>query len=137
MCQNIDDFNRGCVLVMARLYKSFPRPCVLAVDGIDGGEDLFDDERVARLAARVGVYVATVQFLADEGYLIFRQFDDCSGFSGARLTSKGLASLNRVPDALRPPQKTLGDRIIDITSDLAGAAGKEAVKLAVQALLNP
>jgi hypothetical protein len=30
MCQNIDDFNRGCALVFARLYASFPRPVVLA-----------------------------------------------------------------------------------------------------------
>lgn len=135
MCQNIDDFNRGCVLIMARLYKSFPRPVVLDVGGIDGGEDLFDDERTTRLAARVGVYVATMQFLADEGYLIFRQFDDCSGFSFSRLTSKGLAALNRVPEALKPPKKTLGDRMLGITTDLAGAAGKEAVKAAVQALL--
>jgi hypothetical protein len=136
MCQNIDDFNRGCVLIMAWLYRSFPRPVVLDVDGIDGGEDLFDDEKAARLAGRVSVYVATVRFLADEGYLIYRQHDDCSGFSAARLTSKGLAALNRVPDTLKPAQKTLGERIIGITTDLAGAAGKEAVKLAVQALLT-
>jgi hypothetical protein len=136
MCQNIDDFNRGCVLIMARLYQSFPRPVVLEVDGIDGGEDLFTDERPARLAERVGVYVATVRFLADEGYLITRQHDGCSAFAGARLTSKGLAALNRVPEALKPPAKTLGDRMLGITTDLAGAAGKEAVKAAVQALLT-
>jgi hypothetical protein len=135
MCQNIDDFNRGCALIMARLYKSFPQPVILDIAGIDGGEDLFDEEKAGRLSDRLGVYIATVQFLADEGYLIFRQHDGCSGFSGARLTSKGLAALNRVPEALRPPQKTLGDRLIAITTDLSGAAGKEAVKTAVQAML--
>lgn len=134
MCQNIDDFNRGCVLIMARLYKSFPKPVIIDVAEIDGGEDLFADDRQARLAERVGVYVATVQFLADEGYLITRQHDGCSAFSGARLTSKGLAALSRVPEALKPPRQTLGDRLLGITTDLAGAAGKEAVKAAVQAL---
>ncbi len=135
MCQNIDDFNRGCVLIMARLYKSFPKPIILDVGEIDGGEDLFEEDRVARLAERVAVYAATVRFLADEGYLIFQGFDDFSGFSGVRLTSKGLAALNRIPGALKPPQKTLGDRMLGIATDLAGAAGKEAVKLSVQALL--
>ena len=135
MCQNIDDFNRGCALIMARLYRSFPKPIIIDVDGIDGGEDLFDDDRATRLAERVGVYVATVKFLADEGYLVTRQHDGSSGFSGARLTSKGLAALNRVPEALKAPRQTLGARLLGITGDLAGAAGKEAVKAAVQALL--
>ena len=135
MCQDIDDFNRGCVLIMARLYKSFPRPVVLEVDEIDGGEDLFDEVRAARLAERAGVYVATVQFLADEGYVIYRQHDGCSGFSAARLTSKGLAALNRVPDALKPAQKTLGDRLLGMAVSLADVGAKETVKAAVQALL--
>lgn len=135
MCQNIDDFNRGCALIMAQLYRSFPKQIILDVGGIDAGEDLFDADREARLAERTGVYVATVKFLADEGYLIFRQFDESSSFSAVRLTSKGLVALNRVPDAIRPPRATLGDRLLGITTDLAGAAGKEAVKAAVQALL--
>jgi hypothetical protein len=135
MCQNIDDFNRGCALIMAQLYRSFPRPVVLDAGLLDGEESLFTEGRPPQLAQRGTVYVATVQFLADEGYLVFHRFDDWSAFSGARLTSKGLAALNRVPDALRPAQKTLGDRLIAITADLAGAAGKEAVKGAVQALL--
>lgn len=29
MCQNIDDFNRGCALIMAILYQRFPQPCLL------------------------------------------------------------------------------------------------------------
>lgn len=135
MCQNIDDFNRGCALIMAHLYRSFPRPVMLDAGLLDGGQNLLDDDRPHPLVERGRVYVATVQFLADEGYLVYHQFDDWSSFSGARLTSKGLAALNRVPDALRPAQKTLGDRLVAITADLAGAAGKEAVKSAVQALL--
>lgn len=135
MCQNIDDFNRGCVLIMARLYQSFPRPVILDAGLLDGGQNLLNDDRPAPLVERGHVYVATVQFLADEGYLAFRQFDDWSGFSGARLTSKGLAALNREPDALKPAQKTLGDRLLGVASSLSDAGAKEAVKLAVQALL--
>lgn len=136
MCQNIDDFNRGCALIMARLYRSFPTPIHLDVGDLDGGEDLFDDDREKRLSERVAVYVATVRFLADEGYLVFRQFDDCATFSFTRLSSKGLATLNRVPDAIKPPRKTLGDRLLGITGERAGAAGKEAINSAVGALFS-
>lgn len=135
MCQNIDDFNRGSALVMAYLYRRFPRPCVLDVGRIEGSEDLFADGRPEPLRERGQVYVATVQFLADEGYLVYRHFDDWSSFNGVRLTSKGLAALNRVPEALQAPRKTLGDRLIAMTADLAGSASKEAVSAAVQVLL--
>lgn len=135
MCQNIDDFNRGCALIMARLYKSFPRPVILDAGLLDGGQNLLDDERPTPLVERGHVYVATVRFLADEGYLIYHQFDDWSTFSGARLTSKGLAALNRVPDAISPRKKTLGDQLLSVVAGLSDAGAKEAVKAAVQALL--
>lgn len=135
MCQNIDDFNRGCVLVMARLYKSFPKTVILDAALLEGGESLLDDSRPAPLVERGQVYVATVQFLADEGYLVFHQFDDWSCYSGARLTSKGLAALNRAPEALKPPTKTLGDRLLGMAVSLSDAGAKDAVKAAVQALL--
>ena len=135
MCQNIDDFNRGCALIMARLYRSFPTPVHLDVSALDAGEDLFADDRAKRLDERSKIYVATLQLLDEEGFVTYRDFDDWHGFAGVRLTSKGLAALNRVPDALKPPQKTLGDRLLGITGELAGAAGKEALKVAVQAML--
>lgn len=135
MCQNIDDFNRGCALIMALLYRSFPRPVVLDAAILDGGESLLDEGRPPQLAERGAVYVATVQFLADEGYLVFNRFDDWSTFSGTRLTSKGLAALNRVPDAIAPRKKTLGDQLLGVVAGLSDAGAKEAVKAAVQALL--
>jgi hypothetical protein len=57
-------------------------------------------------------------------------------FSGARLTSKGLAALNRVPAAIRPPGKTVGDTMIDLAKGLALDSAKDAVRAAVQAVLQ-
>lgn len=136
MCQNIDDFNRGCALIMAILYQRFPQPCLLDAGKLEGDEDLFAPSRPEPLQERGKVYVATVQFLADEGYLIFRDFDGWSAYAGARLTSKGLAALSRTPEALKPPQKTLGDRLVGMAVNLAESASKEALGAAVQAMLS-
>ncbi len=136
MSQNIDDFNRGCALIMAHLYQAFPRPVVLDVETLDSCTDTRPDERAARLEARREIYVATVQFLTDEGYLVQRGHDEWSSFAGVRLTSKGLAALNKTPAALTPAQKTLGDRLLGLTADLADSASKEGVKLAIASLLG-
>ena len=47
MCQNIDDFNRGCALIMAHLYQCFPKPALLDLDDLDAGEDLFAADKAA------------------------------------------------------------------------------------------
>ena len=136
MSQNIDEFNRGCALIMARLYQAFPQSITLDVESLDDGADTRPADRAARLEARREIYVATVEFLADEGYLVQRDFDQWSAFIGVRLTSKGLAALNKTPEALTPAQKTLGDRLLGLTADLASSASQEGVKLAIQSLLG-
>ena len=47
MCQNIDDFNRGCALIMAHLYQCFPKPALLDLGDLDAGEDLFAADKAA------------------------------------------------------------------------------------------
>ena len=139
MCQNIDDFNRACALVFAVLYRAFPRPMMLNVADLDDGADLMDDERTIKLAERLEVAGASVVFLADEGYLTYRDArvsGSDARFSGARLTSKGLAALNRTPPALRAPGKTVGDTMIDLAKGLALDSAKDAVRAAVQAVLQ-
>jgi hypothetical protein len=52
MCQNIDDFNRGCALILARLYATFPIPLQFSVARIDACDDLQDEVAVRRYAER-------------------------------------------------------------------------------------
>jgi hypothetical protein len=139
MCQNIDDFNRACALIFARLYREFPRPVMLDVAALDDGDDLMEEERAARMADRLGVAAAAMQFLADEGYLVFRDsrvYDSEARFSGARLTSKGLMALNRVPASIRPPGKTAGDTLVDLARGIAVEGAREAAKTAIRTILG-
>ena len=34
MPRNIDDFNRGCALILAQLYEGFPVPQMLSVESL-------------------------------------------------------------------------------------------------------
>lgn len=136
--ENIDDFNLGCAMILARLYAAFPVPCVLNVAELDDGADLLPEARAERLARRRRVFTATVLFLADEGYLKTGQavgLPDCGTFSQARLTAKGLAQLSRMPEAIRPPAKTLGERLLDLAREGASQSVREALRaLIAQAL---
>lgn len=120
---------------MARLYQSFPAPILLQVEQIDDGSDLPDDMRLARLGERRVTYAATVAFLADEGYLVFASSGGPSerrGFSGVRLTSKGLAALSRTPDVMRAPTATIGDRLLKIVSD----GSQEAIRQVIGSIIG-
>lgn len=132
--ENIDDFNLGCALILARLYEAFPvavtldvRP--LAADAV-GGLDHIERRRA--------VFSATVRFLAEEGFLTYSSKagpGDGDVFSGCRLTARGLAQLSKTPEAIRPPAKTLGERIVSWTREAGSGAALEAVRaLIAQAL---
>jgi hypothetical protein len=137
--RNIEDFERGCALILARLYGTFPVPVTLRVADLDDGSDLLPEEREVRLAERRLVYGATVQFLSDEGFIVYGNSVGLPGmgaFSQARLTAKGLAQLSRLPAALQPPGKTLGERLADWARAAAADASKEALAALVRQALG-
>ena len=131
MCHNIDDFNRGAALVLAHLYRHFAAPVHVLVEQLDDGADLLPEERSARLAERLRVYGATVQFLADEGYLTFRHQVGEQRFAGVRLTAKGLAALNRTPEALAPARPSLGDQLVSAASEGAKEVMRQLIGLVI------
>ncbi len=138
--RNIEDFQRGCALILARLYGAFPVPGTLRVADLDDGADLLPEEREVRLAERWLVYGATVQFLADEGFIVYDNSVGLLGngaFSRVRLTAKGLAQLSRLPAALQPPgNKTLGERLAEWARATAADASKEALAALVRQALG-
>lgn len=140
MPQNIDDFTRGCALILAKLYSHFPKRVQLDVASLDTHEDLHEDlvpENGVRRRERIEVYGATVDFLREEGYLRFGEASpDKTLFTRAVLTSKGLAALNRTPDLMAAPRKTAGDLLLDLGKDLALHSASEVLKRAVGVILG-
>lgn len=132
MCKNIDDFNRGCALIMGRLYASFPKPVIIKTVELDEGPEKPDPEALE-------VYGATVEFLAEEGYVRFGSKagpENARLFMNVRLTSKGLAALNRSPESLNAPKGTIGDRVVAWSKDTIAGVASDAIRHAVAVILG-
>lgn len=135
MCDNIDLFNKCCVAILGKLYREFPVPTQITSDEAVPLVGIDNYDKQGRY-----VFIETVTFLNQEGYLIFesamgsRSKDDRI-FRNIRLTSKGLAALNRTPKELEHAP-SIGERIAGWTGDLIKDASREAVKGAVQAFLG-
>lgn len=134
MSANIDLFNTYCVAILGALYASFPVPTVVKAEDAAElvGLDRFDQ------SART-IYAETVIFLRDEGYLTFGGEAGSGGpsrvFMGVRLTSKGLAALNRTPKEL-DDAPSIGERIAGWTGSLLKDASRDVIKTAIQTVLS-
>ena len=137
MCQNIDDFNRGAAFILAALYQAFPVPLALKTGLLDTGGDLDDTERGDRLEARAIVSEAAAVFLMEEGYL--RHVSHLNGagvFTGAVLTAKGLAALNKTSRPEIRRADTLGDSLIRFVKGTATEAARDSIKQSIMAVLS-
>ena len=89
-------FNEACSLVFDKLYDNFPIP--LDFDQRDIGfydrSDLSDDATLRRR-----ILTETLKFLREEGFILFSntESDLSSAICQARLTTKGLTKLKRIP----------------------------------------
>ncbi|WP_040590776.1 hypothetical protein [Methylobacter marinus] len=117
---NMDDFNRCTALVLAHLYDAFPQevhPFKLA----DLEPDL--SENTAKN------FAATVVFLAEEHFIVCgKATHDGMTLTHARLTSKGLATLKSIPEAIAGEEKTsFADKIKAVVKD----GGKQSINTVI------
>lgn len=135
---NIQLFDEACARIFAKLYEAFPVP--ITFDQRDVGfYGRSDSSRDADLRRKV--LHETLVFLKEEGFITFG-FDPAgtSKVVDARLTSKGLTKLQRIPDGIKEGSKSLIEQLRDAfssTGDKASAAAlSEAVKRLVQLILG-
>lgn len=140
MPENIDDFNRGTALILAQLYRTFPVPCHIKVRELDDHADLdgeLPESRDGRRERRHAVYAAAIEFLGKEGYL--RHGEGTSGgelFMHVVLTSKGLSALQRTPEPLDSPRRSVGERLLEVTGKGALEVSKEIIRQAIRVILG-
>lgn len=109
--------------IFARLYTMFPEPVDL--DSNLPYEKFDIDEAPERLER---LWVATLQWLAEEGYIRFRHQTDAGHtvFHDTVLTAQGLQALKKVPSTLEG-DTTYGDRLASAAKDLGSEAAKKTV----------
>ncbi|MFN3077244.1 MAG: hypothetical protein ABT940_10255 [Alphaproteobacteria bacterium] len=136
--ENIDDFNRGVGLILGKLYQDFPVPILMRMRDLEGFEDVNHDP--TRRVRRMLVYSATMHFLQNEGFLRFTSTigaKEDDAFADITLTSKGLSALSKTPNSLSQPYgKTVGDLLVDISSDLLKKGSWEGLVTIVRSMLG-
>lgn len=119
---NIDLFDEHAARIFAALYEAFPvRVSVAAADLL--GFDVDPEDPVAEIPLSVQVYEATVQWLAEAGYIYL---DGNATRGVATLTPKGLEVMKAVPETVRG-HGSLGDALVAAVRSGGAAAGKELV----------
>lgn len=144
MSQNIDDFNLAVATILAELYRNFPNKIsICAGDFPEHPKPPKTDDEVQRWneetdrwAYLVDLYNHTAYFLLDEGYIRGKVNQQNTPVYDCCLTSKGLASLQRVPSSLKEKNRSIGDVFLDIGKDVLRDGAKELIKSSVLSLLS-
>lgn len=128
---NIDRFDEYAAVVLARLYERFPVKTMLDVRSITGhtGADEFGavcgpDGRPSREAE---IAWATIEWLADTGYVRVSKATPPVVFVGCVLTAEGLKLLKAVPGSVRAGE-TGGERIVRLLGEGAVDLAKDIVR---------
>jgi len=127
MSTNMELFNKGAALILAKLFDEFPKSVYLNIAHLD--EKMTDRE--------AEVYGSTLIFLRDE------EFIRCSGqilhgglmAGNVVLTSKGLNVLNSTPDALK--QKiSLGEQVKEVAKNGTKETINNIMKIVIGSLVS-
>jgi hypothetical protein len=137
---NIQKFDEITGQVFGALYEDFPVARYLLIkefleDGFSYNEQLGDE-----FPNQNGdFFFACVEWLADAGYLRFREKMHQAGFEGAVLTSKGLEALKAVPASLSAGP-SLGEQLVDATKSgtksILGSLAGEVLSIGSRIVTN-
>lgn len=132
---NIEFFDRLTLALLERLYSEFPTP--VEIDTRSLGAGLLPDNVTPEVGHRLLASVDhAVNFLQEEGFITHRgTYLEGGTFLQVRLTAKGLAVLNSIPESLEG-RETIAARIRGLLGSGARTAGTESVKQLVQAALK-
>lgn len=135
---NIKRFDEFTGQILGVLYESFPVPRHLLLKELVSDGYSFDDFMGFEIPNENGeFFFACIEWLAESGYLRFRDKVQATGYTEGVLTAKGLEVLKAIPDSLST-ESNLGDQLVDATKagakgligDLAGQALSIGVKFA-------
>ncbi len=119
--KNIREFNLFTAELFSLLYDNFPNPVVVAPEEFD--------ERADREAIKV--YVNTMLFLKEEGFIRYAKVTPDNVFIDVVLTAKGLALLNLIPEGI-----TEGKSLIQSLKEVLQEGSKVALKTLIDTLLK-
>jgi len=127
--ENMELFNRICIVLFNRLYSAFPVPVDLnpndvAMSAISEPASKDETWNTLSIAGEV------ISFLEEEGFLRHQGETSDGQYVQVRLTMKGLVVLGYVPSALEPNEtpQPLISKVRAIVSGGLKEAGSESVR---------
>ncbi|PLV08111.1 hypothetical protein [Pseudomonas guariconensis] len=112
---NIQQFDEITGQVLGALYENFPVPRHLLIKQFIEDGYSFNEQLAGDFANERGeFFLACVEWLAEAGYLCFKDQSYGNGVMNAVLTAKGLEALKAVPKSLTSGP-SLGDQLVDAT----------------------
>lgn len=142
---NIKKFDELTGQVLGVLYESFPVPHALLLKDLIPDGISFDERIGFDVPNENGEFMfACIDWLAESGYLRFKNKIQATGYSECVLTAKGLEVLKATPDSLNT-EPSIGEQLVDasktgaksLIGDLAGQALSIGVKFATNHLGLP
>ncbi|PYG83210.1 MULTISPECIES: hypothetical protein [unclassified Pseudomonas] len=114
---NIQQFDEITGQVLGALYAEFPVPRHLLIkEFIEDGLSPDEHTGVNIANERGEFFLACIEWLADAGYLTFKDRSHGNGVVNAVLTAKGLEALKAVPASLSVGP-SLGDQLVNATKN--------------------
>jgi hypothetical protein len=128
---NIDQFNEITGRVFAHLYQAFPiptdlRPAVIEIQEASRGDYdpiLGTTSGQEPKSQEEQLFVHSVEWLRQTGYLTAERYAMSDHFTKAVLTAKGLEVLNAVPGSLKQ-RLSIGEQL----ADASRSGGKELLR---------
>ncbi|MGF1845262.1 hypothetical protein L4C39_19130 [Vibrio clamense] len=133
--KNIELFNLGVASILGRCYESFPVPIE-----VSSGSIATEVERkitghpwalVDSYSEEQKIADSTISWLIDSGYIKGERKERIDAYDNVVLTPMGLIALNSMPESLKEPSITIGDKLINFSGDCAISVLSDLAKVAI------
>ena len=129
--QNIELFDQYVALILSQLYESFPVKRGLETRQLTGHTESNEYGAICapdgRPSKEVEVAYATIEWLAETGYIRTESSRHLFGCSGCVLTSLGLHLLKATPESVKV-KEAIGDKLVRLVREGSIDLAKDAAK---------
>ena len=134
MTRNIELFDEYTARILSRLYERFPVKCALDVREITGHTDIDEYGAIVapdgRKSKEAEIAYATIEWLAETGYLRADDANPPYGYRLCVLSARGLELLKATPQSVRMTE-TLGDKLVRLVAEGSMDLAKDAVRATI------
>lgn len=135
MPQRIDIFDAICGALLLHLYESFPVRLNVEFTDLPLNDEL-EHLSAPEIEQWMEVFLETILWLEQEGFIRLQTGTDDRDFFGVQLTMSGLAILRAIPDSVDITKQSLIEKFKSAFSEGGKIVSSEGLKVAVGSLVS-